>query len=323
MKETWRAIVVSLIAALGIEATAQPLSIYQIQYTTDPAGASPYDGSIVDCNGGIVVQKRPPGKPAKLTLYDPSHPDAWGGIMAKDPQSADVFNDINVGDWVSFKNFKVEESSGTTFLQYYQVNDPCYTIVSRNNPLPKPVTVHVGQIKAPVEGYLQWVVEDHSAEKYEAMLLRVVDVNVGGMDLGKAKDNYILQSNRDPNSCWASDYMNEVQTPEGYNPLVQTNQRFCGVIGVLEQYTGTKSGVYYDYYQLLTRYTEDFIVKQKGDLDDDCGVDFFDYSGFAVRWSDTGCGSPGFCGGADITEDGVVDANDLREFAENWLEGVL
>jgi len=300
---------------------AEILSIYDIQYTSDPAGASPYDGTVVDCNGGIVIHIRP-GPPAKLTLYDPNFPDAWGGIMAKDLDRAGVFTDVNVGDWVSFQNFMVEEFRGTTFLQYIEANDPCYTIVSHNNPLPKPVMVHVGQIKAPVEGTLEWVVEDHSAEKYEAMLLRVVDVNVDDMDKGKAQDNYILQSNRDANSCWASDYMNE-DAVGTYDPNVQIGRRFCGVTGILEQYTNTKYSVYYDYYQLLTRCTADFTIKQQADFDDDCDVDFIDYDEFALHWLDTGCSGPGFCGGADLTENGIVDENDMRRFVQNWLEGKL
>jgi len=132
-------LVVVLIALCGFThmANADVLSIYDIQYTTEPAGASSYDGSVVDCNGGIVIHIRP-GLPAKLTLYDPNYPDAWGGIMAKDPEGVGVFTDVNIGDWVSFTNFKVEEYRGTTFLQYIEDNDPCYTVVSRNNPLPKP-----------------------------------------------------------------------------------------------------------------------------------------------------------------------------------------
>jgi hypothetical protein len=299
-------LIVVLIALCGFTrmANADVLSIYDVQYTTDPAGASSYDGSVVDCNGGIVIHIRP-GPPAKLTLYDPSYPDAWGGIMAKDPYS----------------NFKVEEYRGTTFLQYIEPNNPSYKIVSRNNPLPEPVTVRVAQIKAPVEGTLQWAVDDHSAEKYEAMLLKVVDVNVEGRDYGKAEDNYILGSNRDPNSCWASDYMNEDTGGLKYHPLVQLGQRFCAVTGILEQYTGTKYSVYYDYYQLLTTSTQDFTITQSGDCDDDCDVDLADFSVFAWYWLQDGCTEPDWCGAADLTEDGCVNIYDLEKFVQNWLDG--
>ena len=33
---------------------AEILSIYDIQYTTDPNGASPYDGQVRNCNGGMA-----------------------------------------------------------------------------------------------------------------------------------------------------------------------------------------------------------------------------------------------------------------------------
>ena len=53
------------------------------------------------------------------------------------------------------------------------------------------------------------------------------------------------------------------------------------------------------------------------DFDDD--VDLVDYAMFAERWQDTSCGT---CGAADLTGDGKVAIDDLREFAKNWLTGV-
>jgi hypothetical protein len=55
-----------------------------------------------------------------------------------------------------------------------------------------------------------------------------------------------------------------------------------------------------------------------GDLESDGDVDFGDHAVFAWYWMETGCG---LCGGADLTGDGNVDWNDLRESAENWLVG--
>ena len=55
-----------------------------------------------------------------------------------------------------------------------------------------------------------------------------------------------------------------------------------------------------------------------GDLDFSGCVNFFDYAGLAGYWQDSSCGT---CSGADLTGDGNVDANDLREFADNWLAG--
>jgi hypothetical protein len=321
-----RLMIVIVLTVLGLAGTvlSQALSIYEIQYTTDVNGTSPQDGNIVDCLGGIVIHKSPPPLRPKLTLYDPNYADGWGGIMAKDIYSTGAFDDVNVGDWVSFTNMEVEDYKGTTFLQYIGENDSNFTIVNRNNPLPPPLVVTVDEIAAPIAGIDQWVVADHNAEKYEGMLVKVVDVNVRDTGYGKEYDNYILESNLHADStCWASDYMNEDM--DGiYHPYVQVGQNFCGVSGIIEQYAANKDGIYYDYYQLLTISTESFTIDQVADIDCDCAVDFVDFSLFAMHWMEGGCTAPGWCGGADLTREepsGVVDSNDLLVFLENWLEG--
>jgi hypothetical protein len=278
----------------------------------------------VDCLGGIVIHKTPAPVRPRLTLYDPNYPDGWGGIMVKDIYSTGVFDDVNVGDWVSFANVEVEDFKGTTFLQYKSENDPHFTIIGTDNPLPSPLLVTADEIAAPIEGLDQWIVADHNAEKYEGMSVKVVDVNVMDTGYGKAYDNYILESNLEPNSiCWASDYMNE-DNNEIYHPYIQVGQNFCGVAGIIEQYAGEKFGIYYDYYQLLTTSTESFTIDQTADLNYDCVVDFIDYGLFAVHWLEDGCSEPEWCGGADLTRDepsGIVDYNDLFIFSKNWLEG--
>jgi len=321
-----RLMIMITVTILGLAGSvqSQALSIYEIQYTTDVNGTSPQNGNIVDCLGGIVIHKTPAPLRPKLTLYDSNYPCGWGGIMVKDIYSTGVFDDVNVGDSVSFTNVEVEDYKGTTFLQYKSENDADFTIVSSNNPLPRPLVVTVDEIAAPVEGIDEWVVEDHNAEKYEGMLVKVVDVNVKDTGYGKAYDNYILESNLDPNySCWASDYMNEYK--DGiYHPYVQVGKNFCGVAGIIEQYTHEKDDIYYDYYQLLTTGTESFTIDQTADLNYDCVVDFIDYGLFAVHWMEEGCTEPDWCGGADLTEDepnGIVNVLDLMVFSEHWLQG--
>jgi len=303
---------------------SQELSIYEIQYTNDVNGTSPQNGNIVDCNGGIVIHKTVPPIRPRLTLYDPNYPDGWGGIVAKDMYSTGDFNDVNVGDWVSFSNVLVEDYKGTTFLQYITENDANFTIVSTDNPLPRPLLVTVDEIVAPIEGFDQWVVADHNSEKYEGMLVKVIDVNVTGTGYGKAYDNYILESNIEPNdTCWASDYMNTAKD-DIYHPYVEIGQNFCGVAGIVEQYEGDKYGIYYDYYQLLTISTDSFTIEQTADLDYDCDVDFTDYGLFSLHWMEYGCVDPEWCDGADLTREvpsGIVDYNDLLVFSDNWLEG--
>jgi hypothetical protein len=56
-----------------------------------------------------------------------------------------------------------------------------------------------------------------------------------------------------------------------------------------------------------------------GDTDNDGDVDFVDYALFALHWLEKSCGA---CGGADLTCDGGVDFNDVRELADSWLAGL-
>ena len=322
-----RAIVLTFVVIYcsAINALAKPLSIYEIQYTTDPNGTSPLHGNIIDCIGGIVTHIPPTGRP-RLVIQDPNYPDGWGAIQVKDLYSTGVFADINVGDYVSLTNVEVEDNKGTTFLQYIEDNNAGFTIVSKNNSIPRPLTVTVEEITAPLEGFDSWIVPDHNAEKYESMLIKIINISVKDTGYGKAYDNYILQSSIDSNlTCWASDYMNSDKDKGPiYHPYTEIGQNFCGVAGVLEQYTTESDGIYYDYYQLLTTSTEAFTIDQTADFDGDCDVDFADFSIFAEHWLQTGCAEPDWCGGADLTKDqpdGIVDTYDLLKFAQNWLEG--
>ncbi|MHC4474855.1 MAG: right-handed parallel beta-helix repeat-containing protein [Planctomycetota bacterium] len=56
----------------------------------------------------------------------------------------------------------------------------------------------------------------------------------------------------------------------------------------------------------------------RSDIDSNGSVDFEDYCVIADRWPETSCG---LCGGADLTCDGNVDWNDVRELAAHWLCG--
>ena len=278
-------IIVIAVPALVGPAKAAELSIYEIQYTTDANGTSPHDGIIVDCLGGIVTHIPPTGRP-RLIIQDPNYPDGWSAVQVKDLFSTGIFADVNVGDWISLTNVEVEDNKGTTFLQFIEDNNAGFTIVSRNNPLPKPLIVTVDQIAAPIEGLDSWLVADYSAEKYEAMLIKVINVNIKDTGYGKAYDNYVLSGNADPNLiCWASDYMNAGKEKSLiYHPNIEQGRNFCGVTGVLEQYTGEQDGIFYDYYQLLTTSTGDFTVEQIADLDGDCDVDFLDFGIFTEHW---------------------------------------
>ena len=236
----------------------QSLAIREIQYTTDPNGVSPHDGYVVDCAGGICTGKYAGNRP-RIILQDPDDPSGWGGIQVKDWTLGDLFDNVNVGDWVSLENVLVEEFVGNTLLQWQTAYNPQYTIVSRGNPLPPPLLVTAGEIPAPIydPNNFTWYVDNHDAERYESMRLVVQGVAVTDMDHGKAQDNYNL---RDwcGHDCWAADYMNEDVGPWGYHPSITNGRRFCEVSGVLEQYTSRYAG--WDYYQLLTLTSDDLTI---------------------------------------------------------------
>ncbi len=282
MKKVFLMVVVVAMSALTASGA---LSIYDIQYTTNTDGSSDLDGQVVDCQGGIVIHKTY-GSVQRIMLYDPNYPDAWGGIQSKDLNQQGVFADVNIGDWVSLTNVKVEEYRGTTFLQYTITNNSSHQIVSTENILPEPLVVDVNEVSVIYdESDDSCYVTDHRAEKYESMYIQVRDVIVGDMDVGKAKDNYSLNMRTDPNIyCWASDYMNIDKPPDPnyYLPIVQPGQHFCAVNGILEQYTKLISD--WDYYQILTTNADDFVIEQPGDLDGDCDVDFVDLAILSDNW---------------------------------------
>jgi len=300
-------------------ALADPNSIYEIQYNAeDPNGNSPLEGRVINCLGGVVTHKYAGYKP-KLTIQDPNFPLGWGAIQVKDwLTGAPLFNKASVGDWVTLTNVCVEEYRGNTTLQCEVTYDPNLDVISSNNPLPEPLLIDVNEIASPVYDDVNdgWFVADHNAERYEHMRLRVENVIVTEMGLGKANDNYVLEDTNDPNiSCWAADYMNE--DADLYHPYVYTGRQFCSVSGILEQYTKLSEG--WDYYQLLTTSTDSFA---KTDLDGDCDFDFRDFSVFAQHWlTEEECTAPNWCGGADLTQNGTVNIFDLKEFSEHWLDG--
>jgi len=59
-----------------------------------------------------------------------------------------------------------------------------------------------------------------------------------------------------------------------------------------------------------------------GDFDADNDVDLTDFAMFAQRWRRTDSSFRYGGGGADLTDDGFVDFNDLQKLAENWLASV-
>jgi hypothetical protein len=246
---------------IGMTGGAGAVSIYEIQYTADPAGSSSYNTQTVNCSGGIVINKFGGSKP-KVTLYDPAHPDGWGGLAVKDwTGSKSFYNTVRVGDWVSFTDVVVEESSGNTQLQFQSYS--AYSIVSSGNSLPAALSISAADLAAPnyqTGPKTGWFVANHSAEKYEGMYLKLNDVTVAVNGMGKAADNYVLTDGAA--ASWASDYMNS-EAGGPYHPLVTLGSHFESVSGICEQYAKTNTtGSSWDYYQLLTTGTGDFVVPE-------------------------------------------------------------
>ncbi|HUU85881.1 MAG TPA: hypothetical protein VM243_20475, partial [Phycisphaerae bacterium] len=265
---------VVLLAVPTPGALGQAPTICDIQYTTNADGSSVYDGQVIDCAGGIVVGKYLGNRPriflqdpdCPVVLADPDCPDGWGGIQVKDwTWPYQLYNAVQIGDWVELTNVRVEEYVGVTFLQWQPENSPGFTRFP-GYLLPPVIPVALDDIPAPI-GYPEdrWCVENHDAECYESMRLVVRDVTVAEMDLGKARDNYVL-ADSGTHGVWAADYMNGDKVLwEDYHPYVETGRHFCAVAGLFEQYTSGR----YDYYQLVTLHSDDLAVCGDGDSDGD------------------------------------------------------
>jgi hypothetical protein len=169
-----------------------------------------------------------------------------------------------------------------------------------------------------------WAVADHGAERFESMVLQVRDVVVVERGLGKALDNYELQSFGEPNDpnarCWGADYFNQDrQETDLYLPGIEVGRRFRAVTGVLEQYTNLGDG--YDYYQLLTLSEAGVVGLCPADQDQDGDVDLWDYSLFTEQLLMPSSPSEGeSCLAADLNCDGTVDSIDLDLFNAAWQD---
>lgn len=106
-----------------------PVSIYDIQYTTDPSGDSPYAGQSV-LTGGIVTAVGADG------FFIQNNSGPWEGVF--------VFNNTNtpvIGDIVTFSASVVEYFNMT---QLTGVSS--FTIVSSDNALPGPTDISTSNV---------------------------------------------------------------------------------------------------------------------------------------------------------------------------------
>ncbi len=97
----------AVLAHPGSEALGQDLSLYDIQYTTDPGGDSPQTGNIVSCQGGIVTHVFF-GNRCRIFIQDPQYPQ-WGAIQVKDWTDGGLLaHAVQIGDWLSLDNTLVD-----------------------------------------------------------------------------------------------------------------------------------------------------------------------------------------------------------------------
>jgi len=216
--------VLSLWAVITLLAgPARALTIYDVQHCDAADGwKSPYVDQVVDVTGGVVTYVgRPPGKATtRVVIQDPSFTE-WAGIEVKIYL---LFDATNYGS-----DFSVVQTG----------------VVVAPTIVPAWMLGNGEQSAAPEQ-----------AERYEGMLLAVQDVTIGSLGLGSHNDNYELVTAA--GTCWATDYFNLDRDPfELYHALTQPGSSFDAVVGILEQYTKTSDQ--YDYYQLMTRNSADFV----------------------------------------------------------------
>jgi hypothetical protein len=222
------------------------LSIYDVQYTTDPSGDSPYNLETHNVLGGIVTHIWF-GNKARVYLQDPAHP-TWGGIMVKDwTDGFTLANNVSIGQYVNVSTVSIEESGKNTVLQYGAPWEPgsSFEIVGSGS-VPDPILLTAADIPYPA---------DHaSSEPYEAMVVMLEDVQVGQRDLGEHSDNYELIQGSD--IAWGTDYQN-IDAGGPYHPWIYTGAELDSITGVVEQ--NYEESPAWDYYQLVTRRTDDIV----------------------------------------------------------------
>lgn len=239
-------------------AIGDELTIYDIQSNTSDGDASIYAcdpanvDQIIDCAGGVVIGKFRGFKP-RIILQDTNRTDGWGAIQVKDwiyhsdVQEWELYDNVEIGDWVSLTNVWVEEFRGTTMLHYQSTYTPGFSVISQDHPVPDAVALTAADLAYPL---------DHSVtEPYESMVVTLEHVVVGQMGLGKAEDNYELIQGGD--TVWAADYMN-VDAGGPYDPRIETDAALVRITGLVEQYTDAAEG--WDYYQLCTRSRDDLLA---------------------------------------------------------------
>jgi DNA/RNA endonuclease YhcR with UshA esterase domain len=160
MKERISRIPLFLAAALLAAVQVRALTIYDVQYTEDPGGASPYAGQVVTVSG--IVTAGTGVFSSGYYLQDGAGP--WRGVYIYDNASA-----VSEGDSVTVTG-EVSEYYGKTEIGYISA----VTIHSSENALPALTEVETADLAT----------GSALAESYEGVLVAVSSVVVTDEDLG-------------------------------------------------------------------------------------------------------------------------------------------
>ncbi len=122
----------------------QQVSIHDIQFTSDPGGASTYDGQLVSTSGIVTgtyltyTNDEPPVEQYRYT-YIQNGSGPWNGIVIFD--YADNNNIANIGDALTVVA-TVDEFNGLTEL----TNLEGFTITASGQPSPTPLVIETGEV---------------------------------------------------------------------------------------------------------------------------------------------------------------------------------
>ena len=215
----------ALLLSTGL--TAQVLTCYDVQYTEDPSGNSPYAGSVVTVEGVVVAEKYYTGTSATSYGFFISDPEGgpWSGLLIFTNQYHP-----QRGDWVRVTGTIVEwygftEMSPTTSFQ----------VISQGNPLPPPTLINTGDLIAA------------DAEKWEGSFVKVQNVNVTNLP-----NNYLeFYVNDGTGACQVDD---QCFPRSGFSwPSLSVGQNWARIQGVVD--------FSFDYYAINPRDLEDMLLE--------------------------------------------------------------
>ena len=160
----------SLMLICLITVTIFAVTIYEIQYTTDPSGDSPFEDQIVTVTGIVTATGYYASYNDRFFISEPEG-GAWNGIYIFHSDEG-----IQIGDEV--------EVTGTVteYYNFTEINYATVSVISSGNPVPSPVEITTNDLATEemyesvlvkinnitvaqsYDGYGQWYVDDGSGQ---------------------------------------------------------------------------------------------------------------------------------------------------------------